>query len=75
MLRLFHNMRQIFLTIIRRKIKEAFKMEEKVYKTMRGTGATNIVVGVLSLVVGITGGILLIISGAKLLSRKSNILF
>lgn len=50
-------------------------MEEKVYKTMRGTGATNIVVGVLSLVVGITGGILLIISGAKLLSRKSNILF
>ncbi len=50
-------------------------MEEKVYKTMQGTGATNIVVGILALILGITSGILLIISGAKLLSRKSNILF
>lgn len=50
-------------------------MEEKVYKTMRGTGATNIVIGVLAMVVGIASGVLLIISGAKLLSRKSQILF
>ncbi len=50
-------------------------MEEKLYRTMRGTGAANIVIGVLTLVVGITSGILLLISGAKLLSRKSNILF
>lgn len=50
-------------------------MEEKLYRTMRGTGATNIVVGVLALVLGITSGILLIISGAKLLARKSHILF
>lgn len=50
-------------------------MEERLYRTMRGTGATNIVVGVLTLVVGITSGILLIISGSKLLSRKSDILF
>ncbi len=50
-------------------------MEEKVYRTMHGTGATNIVVGVLTLIVGITSGILLIVGGAKLLSRKSNILF
>lgn len=50
-------------------------MEEKLYKTMRGTGATNMVVGVLVLIVGITSGILLIIGGAKLLARKSNILF
>ena len=50
-------------------------MEEKLYKTMRGTGVTNIVVGVLTLVVGVASGVLLIISGAKLLSRKSDILF
>ncbi len=50
-------------------------MEEKVYKTMRGTGANNIVIGVLAMVVGIVSGILLIISGAKLLNRKSQILF
>ncbi len=50
-------------------------MEEKLYRTMRGTGAANIVIGVLTLVVGITSGILLLICGAKLLPRKSNILF
>ncbi len=46
-------------------------MEEKIYKTMSGSGALNIV----TLVAGITGGVLLIISGAKLLSSKSKILF
>ena len=39
-------------------------MEEKIYKTMSGSGALNIVVGVVTLVAGITGGVLLIISGA-----------
>lgn len=50
-------------------------MEEKIYKTMNGTGALNIALGVISLVAGVAGGILLIISGAKLLARKSKILF
>lgn len=50
-------------------------MEEKVYKTMRGTGATNIAIGIVTIIMGIAGGILLIIGGAKLLSRKSDILF
>ena len=50
-------------------------MEEKIYKTMRGTGATNIIIGVVALVFGIATGILMIISGAKLLARKSNLLF
>lgn len=50
-------------------------MEEKIYKTMSGTGAANIIIGVVALVVGIATGILLIISGAKLLARKSNLLF
>ncbi|MBO5293367.1 MAG: hypothetical protein J6B10_09335 [Lachnospiraceae bacterium] len=50
-------------------------MEEKVYKTMNGAGALNITLGVISLVAGVTAGILLLISGAKLLARKSQILF
>ena len=37
-------------------------MEEKIYKIMRGAGALNIVLGVISLVVGIAAGVLLIIS-------------
>ena len=51
------------------------QMEKKVYKTMRGAGAMNIAVGVVTLVVGVASGILLIIGGAKLLSSKSKILF
>jgi hypothetical protein len=50
-------------------------MEEKVYKTMNGTGALNIVMGVLALVGGIAGGVLLLIAGAKLINSKSKILF
>lgn len=50
-------------------------MEEKIYKTMGGAGALNISVGVVILVAGITSGVLLIISGAKLLAGKSKILF
>ncbi|MCH5275181.1 MAG: hypothetical protein J1E65_05030 [Lachnospiraceae bacterium] len=50
-------------------------MEERIYKTMRGAGAANIIIGVVALVVGTATGILLIISGAKLLARKSNLLF
>lgn len=50
-------------------------MEEKIYKTMNGAGALNITLGVISLVAGVAGGVLLLISGAKLLARKSKILF
>ncbi len=50
-------------------------MEEKVYKTMNGAGALNVVLGVIALVTGIATGVLLIISGAKLLTRKSNLMF
>ncbi|MFI3212020.1 MAG: hypothetical protein R3Y24_01625 [Eubacteriales bacterium] len=50
-------------------------MKEKLYKTMTSAGALNISLGILSLVAGITCGTLLIISGAKLLTGKSKILF
>ncbi len=50
-------------------------MEEKLYKTVNGAGAMNIVLGVVSLTVGIASGVLLIICGAKLLAGKTKILF
>ena len=50
-------------------------MEEKTYKTMGGSCALNIAVGVVALVVGIASGVLLIISGAKLLAGRNKILF
>ena len=55
--------------------KENIEMEEKVYKTMWGTGAVNIVVGILGIIIGVVSGILLIISGGKLLRNKSKIFF
>lgn len=50
-------------------------MEQKVYKVMKGAGAANIAVGVITLVVGIVTGILLIVTGGKLIAGKSKILF
>ena len=50
-------------------------MEQKVYKVMKGAGAANIAVGVITLVLGIVSGILMIITGAKLIAGKSKILF
>lgn len=50
-------------------------MEEKVYKTMKSAGALNVTLGIITLITGLTTGILLIIAGAKLLAGKSKILF
>lgn len=49
-------------------------MNEKVYKTMTGAGAGNIALGIVVLVTGIVSGILMIVNGARLLKRKSEIL-
>jgi len=49
--------------------------EEKIYKTMSKCGALNIVIGIISIVGGIAAGVLLIVSGANLLVKKSDILF
>lgn len=48
--------------------------QEKVYKTMSGTGASNIALGVIVLVTGISAGILIIVNGARLLKRKSSVM-
>ena len=48
---------------------------ERIYKTMRNTGAASIAVGIVIASVGMTTGIIGIISGALLLKRKSEITF
>ncbi|WP_164473218.1 hypothetical protein [Clostridium sp. E02] len=48
---------------------------ERVYKTMRNSGALNIVVGIVMTVIGLTAGIMTIVNGAILLKRKSEITF
>lgn len=50
-------------------------MEEKVYKTMGRTGAWNIAIGVVLIIVGLAAGVLSIINGAKLIKNKSGIIF
>ncbi|MEY8236418.1 hypothetical protein AALA36_11895 [Lachnospiraceae bacterium 66-29] len=50
-------------------------MNEKVYKTMSIAGAGNIAIGIVMVLSGITCGILAIVSGAKMLKRKSDIIF
>ena len=48
---------------------------ERVYKTMRNSGSASIAVGIVIATVGLTAGIIAIISGALLLKRKSDITF
>ncbi len=48
---------------------------EKIYKTMRNTGAGSIALGVIILVSGLIIGILSIVNGALLLKRKNDITF
>lgn len=50
-------------------------MDEKVYKVMGRTGAWNIALGVVVITVGLASGILLLISGAKLLANRTKIIF
>ena len=49
-------------------------MNEKIYKTMSGTGVSSLIVGIVVLVTGVTARVMMIINGARLLRRKSEIL-
>lgn len=51
------------------------KIHEKVYKTMKRVGIGNLVFGIVSIVAGVTVGVISIVNGARLLKSKSNILF
>lgn len=48
---------------------------EKVYKSMKSSGAYNIAIGIIMIVVGVTCGVLSLVNGAKLLKDKSGIMF
>lgn len=48
---------------------------EKIYKTMRNVGISNIVIGTVIAASGLVVGIMAIVSGAILLKRKSEITF
>lgn len=48
---------------------------EFVYNRMRFSGALNITLGILLLIVGVVSGVMLLISGGRLISGKSRILF
>ena len=50
-------------------------MNEKIYKTMSRCGAGSIALGIIVLVTGVTSGVLMLISGARLLKRKTEITF
>jgi hypothetical protein len=50
-------------------------MSEKIYLTMKSVGVWNLVMGILFIVAGIAGGIIMIVSGGRLLKKKSEILF
>lgn len=50
-------------------------MEEKTYTTMSRAGAFNLTLGIITIVVGLAAGIMLIVSGAKLIAQKGKILF
>ena len=49
-------------------------MNEKIYKTLARTGGCSVAVGNVTLVTGVAAGILMIVSGARLLKRKGDIL-
>lgn len=50
-------------------------MNEKTYKAMNTTGAGSIVIGIVVLISGVVCGVLSIINGARLLRKKSEIIF
>jgi hypothetical protein len=48
---------------------------ERVYKTMQRAGISSVILGIITLLTGITTGILLIINGSRLIYQKKNITF
>ena len=57
-------------------LRRFFKVEEeKIYKVVRTTGAWDLAIGIVTMVFGLAAGIVLVISGAKLLRSRSKIMF
>ena len=49
-------------------------MNERTYKTIENVGAGSLVIGIITIVVGLTLGIITIINGARLLKKRSDIM-
>lgn len=50
-------------------------MMEKIYNTMKSVGVWNLVLGILMVIAGVFVGVLMILNGARLLKKKSELLF
>lgn len=48
---------------------------EKIYNSMKFSAVLNIIIGVILIVFGVTAGVLMLVSGGKLINNKSKILF
>lgn len=51
------------------------KMIEKAYKTMGSVAASNIVLGIIIIAVGLVAGVITIVGGARLIKSKSGLTF
>ncbi|EET59888.1 hypothetical protein BRYFOR_08011 [Marvinbryantia formatexigens DSM 14469] len=47
---------------------------EKIYRTLSATGAGDIVIGILVIVVGLAAGILAVVNGARLLASRKHVM-
>ncbi len=54
---------------------EEVNMMEKIYNTMKSVGVWNLVLGIVLIVSSMVAGTFLIVNGAKLLKKKSDLLF
>lgn len=50
-------------------------MTEKVYKTMKSAGIINLILGICIMAAGLATGCVVLVNGARLLKRKSDLLF
>lgn len=55
--------------------KEGFiNMNEKFFKLVANTGISNLVMGIIVIVTGVTSGVILIVSGAKIMKKKDDLM-
>ncbi len=50
-------------------------MDEKLYKKMKHVGVSSLVIGIITVAVAVSSGVIMIINGARLLAHKSEQLF
>lgn len=49
--------------------------DERIYKTMKSVGVWSLVLGIITILIGVFTGVTLIANGGRLLKKKSEILF